>query len=467
MVMPITVVKASVKTDATGARAQVPVIVTPAGVLEPLLDYFLAHVHDRSLAWMAKVAKAARLFLEYLSTNPRERDNYRLFLNFAQRLYTGTFDPSTGHDSSGLGWRPIRARDARQVVTSLNDFFDHLSDTRPAAALFNPRYAGSSYDRMLDEAAFQYRRDRAFLGHTWATSLEASGEPTGRRVRAVRNVSTMSREPPAFPEEHFRKLLAEGFKVGERYDWRGILITLLLHGAGYRPSEVFHLYVVDVVRDPKNAGSALVLVHHPSEGDAPADWRDARGNHKKGNRAAYLRERWGLTPRNEMWGYKGAGWKGGIHEQEFDSLYFQAYWFQPEYGELFLAVWYRYLQEIAALERPHPYAFVNTAREPLGAAYSLKQYNKAHRAAVRRIGLTVSKAAGTTPHGHRHAYGRRLQNAGVSKELIRRFMHHSSLSSQEVYTQPTQAEALAALRTASKRLEDRPDVLSLHKLLSV
>ncbi len=87
--------------------------------------------------------------------------------------------------------------------------------------------------------------------------------------------------------------------------------------------------------------------------------------------------------------------------------------------------------------------------------YTLSQYNKAHAVACERIGLTVSKAQGTTPHGHRHAYGRRLRNASVDKALIRRFMHHASLESQEVYTRANTREALAALEAAAKLLRGR------------
>jgi integrase len=88
--------------------------------------------------------------------------------------------------------------------------------------------------------------------------------------------------------------------------------------------------------------------------------------------------------------------------------------------------------------------------------YTLTQYNKAHAAACERIGLAVGKALGTTPHGHRHAYGRRLRNAGVDKPFIRRFMHHASEESQDVYTQATTREALAALEIAARRLRDKP-----------
>lgn len=98
--------------------------------------------------------------------------------------------------------------------------------------------------------------------------------------------------------------------------------------------------------------------------------------------------------------------------------------------------------------------------------YTLSQYNKAHAAACRRIGLTVSKALGTTPHGHRHAYGRRLRNAGVDKALIRRFMHHASQESQEVYTRANTQEALVALEAAAQRLRGiRQRSQSLSSLL--
>ena len=147
-----------------------------------------------------------------------------------------------------------------------------------------------------------------------------------------------------------------------------------------------------------------------------------------------------------------AGWKGGTHDAPY---YKQAYWFLPEYGERFLHLWPRYLEQVARIERDHPFAFINLHREPVGAVYTLTQYNKAHAAACERIGLTVGKGLGTTPHGHRHAYGRRLRNAGVDKALIRRFMHHASLESQEVYTQANTREALAALEAAAKRLRDR------------
>lgn len=66
-------------------------MLTPEGVLEPLVTY--ARSHGRSLMWTNKVVRSVRMSLEYLNGNPAERDTYLLFRNFAQRPYTGTFDP--------------------------------------------------------------------------------------------------------------------------------------------------------------------------------------------------------------------------------------------------------------------------------------------------------------------------------------------------------------------------------------
>ncbi len=369
-------VKARIYTDTSGVYTQLPALLTPTGALEPLLDYCLYRSHDRSLTWMTKVTRAVRMFLEYLHTNPVELDSYRLFQNFAQRLYTGTFDRETGLDPCGLCWPPRSPQDASHIITHLTDFFDWLGEMRPEAAKVNPRYAGGTFDRQTDEIAYQYRRSKAFLGHTWATN--ASPAETGHRVRSRRLPTVDKSEPPAFPEDRFKELLTKGFSAAGRYDYRGMLITLLLHGAGFRESEPFHLYIPDVFPDPANTRQAKVLIHHPSHGAAPADWRNELGGPRKSNRAEYLAQQFGLVPRTELMGRRHAGWKGGMHDAAY---YKQAYWFLPEYGEWFLHLWHRYLEQVACVERSHPFAFINLNREPVGAMYTLTQSTRRSSAA--------------------------------------------------------------------------------------
>lgn len=436
-------------------------MLTPAGVLEPLLDYFLYRSHDRSLTWMAKVARSVRMFLEYLQSNPSEGDTYLLFQNFAQRLYTGTFNRSTGLDPSGLCWAPRSPQDASHIITNLSDFFDWVVELRPDVTKVNPRYAGGAFDRQTDEAAYQYRRSKAFLGHIWATNAPSAG--TGHLVRSRKSPKVEPTEPPAFPDERFEELLLKGFFASGRYDYRGMLITLLLHGAGFRESETLHLYISDVFPDPIDNNLAKVRIHHPSYGSAPGDWQDKQGRPRHGNRVEYLAHQFGLVPRTDLLDRRHSGWKGGTHDGPY---YKQAYWFLPNYGAWFMSLWHRYLEQVACVDRDHPFAFINLNREPVGGMYTLTQYNKAHAAACARIGLTVGKAWGTTPHGHRHAYGRRLQNAGLEKALIRRFMHHASLESQEVYTKPNTQETAHALEAAVRLISEKyPSRIPTSRLL--
>jgi integrase len=207
---------------------------------------------------------------------------------------------------------------------------------------------------------------------------------------------------------------------------------------------------VDVFPDPHATTRATVLIHHPSQGSAPSDWRDEYGKPRKANRAAYLAEKWGLVPRDQLLGSRHAGWKGGTHDAAY---YKQAHWFVPEYGELFLRLWHRYLEDVVRVDRDHPYAFVNLSGGTTGQMYRLAQYNKAHAAACERIGLQVAKALGTTPHGHRHAYARRLRKAGIEPEHRRRFMHHSAIESQDPYMTFSMPEAQAAMSEAARLLE--------------
>ena len=411
---------------------------------------------------MRKLIHAVSLLLDYIEVNPSETEPWRLFRNFAQRLYTGTFDIRTGLDPSNLCWAPRGSQSAAYTIRLLSDFFDWLGETNPAAKGVNPKYAGNAFDRKLDEAAYLYRRNKAFLGHTWAENPGPAD--TGRVTRNKLIPRVTKGEPPEFPQDRLEELLFKGFRVGGKYDYRGMLITLLMHGAGFRLSEPFHLYVGDVHPDPADPLSALVLIHHPSAGAAPSDWRNALGKPMQGTRAAYLGAKWAMTPRTMLTGRDHAGWKSPLLDGEY---FMRAWWFDPVYGKWFLQLWQRYMREVALLDRSHPFAFINLDRAPVGDMYCVEAFTKAHEAAVRRIGLEYGKQYGTTPHGHRHSYAQRLRRSEVDKLNIKRFLHHCSIDSQDPYTQPTTAESIATLRTAAQRLMETTAAAAGPALLSL
>ena len=451
-------VRGKVFSDSTGTYTEIPVLLTPEGVLEPLVSYFESHSHDRSLKWMTKTIRSVRMFLEYVQANQDEHENYRLFQNFAHRLYTGTFEHETGLDPSCLCWKSLSPKEASAILTHLTDFFNWMGVMHSEAKLINPRYTGGRYDQMMDRLAYLYRRNKAFLGHSWATN--AGSTINKGVVRSLRPPKVEESAPPAFPESRFVELLEKGFRVGTRYDYRGMLITLLLHGAGFRESEPFHLYIEDVVPEPERPNQANVRIHHPHFGASPKNWKEMRNVPGHKNRFDYLAHEFGLAPRTKMMGSRHAGWKGGMHDGPY---YKQAYWFEPEYGERFMHIWHRYLEQVARIERSHPFAFINLKGDVIGDMYTVAQFNKAHAAACNRIGLIVGKHIGTTPHGHRHAYGRRLKGAGFDQLLIRKLMHHSAIESQEVYTKSSIQETQrilvrAAENLRSKDLSEIPDL---------
>jgi hypothetical protein len=461
-----TVVAGRVFTDESGIYYEVPVLLTAQGPVDVLLDYLIEHWDARSPDWMVKVTASVRLFLAYLDVHATYPDEQAIFQNFRQRLLTGTVTAATGEDPSGLWWSARGQKNSTRIIRHLTDFFEWWASK--GAGKHNPAetWRGSQYDRRLAEAAYKYRRNKAFLGHTWSTFEETSRKPGDRATRGKgHSPPNVEREAaPSFAEDRILDLVLKGFKVGRRYNYRDMLITLLLNGAGFRVSEPFHLYLWDVMEDPAKAGQALVLINHPAWGNAPPDpnWLEPSGRQRQGCRTEYLAERFGLSPRDWGLSTSAAGWKGGMHESQLGGYYKQAYWFVPEFGELFWNIWNCYVEQILAIDpsrRNHPFAFMNTMREPVGELYKMGKFEDSHAAAVRRIGLEPAKHLGTSIHGHRHAYGQRLRKAGVPEEMIRRFMHHSSLESQEVYTAADRAECLEHIGRAVARLNDKTAAL--------
>ncbi len=440
------VVSARVITDRTGVEVTVPALLTTRGVISPLLDYCCEYSEGRSMDWLEKLCRACFLFLEFAAAH-RDMSDRALLEAFAHRLHTGTFGVESALDPSWLCWRPVSRASARRTLSQLTSFFGKFEDLRN---LLRPWQA--PYDAAIEQAAYAHAREKAFLGHTWSMQSTRRGVGSFILSPLPKSLHVQDSEPPAFPEERFMDFLLTGWCVNGRYSYRDMLITLLLNGAGVRLSEVFHLYVTDVHMDSLASGSALVLFHHPLEGAAPEDWMGAIGVPMRGNRRTYLKERWGLEPRTMRRGAGHAGWKGAALSNQYGSKAFRAHWFVPQLGIIFMYVWERYLAELVYLQRAHPYAFVNVIRGRKGEIYKKAAFRQAHYEAVQRVGLVPSRVDGTTPHGHRHAYGRRLARAGVSGEDIQYYMHHCSFESHLVYTRPFQRQIIEALSEAAARL---------------
>jgi integrase len=440
-----------VYTDTSGSFYEIPVLHTNEGYLDQLIDYVIAN-RTKSTTWKRKLVYAVQLLMEYMHANPQERDTEQLFLNFASKLETGTFDPTTGHDPSRLGWLARSPDDAQQIINRLSDFLHWLGKINPGLASIGRAGPLSASDKAVAACAQLYRRKFSLLGHLWKPPAESTDAIKRSYIKRGPKVQG---EPPAFPDDRFDELLERGFQVGDRVNYRDQAITLLMHGAGFRVSEPMHLYIGDVTRDPTNYLRALVRLHHPTQGDAPLDLLNERGMPVRCKRDVYLQQKFGLAPRNDLMGKKEAGWKGVVLDERY---YMRPYWFKPAYAEYFMYVWSKYMEQVAEIplrQRRHPYAFMNIGREPKGGIYSLAKFETSHERACERIGLVVAKRLGTTPHGHRHAYGRRLALAGFDSSFIKKCMHHSTEKSQEVYTGLTAQETMVQLQAGFERMQTR------------
>ena len=109
------------------------------------------------------------------------------------------------------------------------------------------------------------------------------------------------------------------------------------------------------------------------------------------------------------------------------------------------------------VERHHPYAFVVLNGTTIGEPLSVDCFKQSHARAIERIGLPLGKLHGTTPHAHRHAYGRRLMRAGVEPIFRKKALHHKSLVSQAVYTAPAISDMTQMLDAAVARLDELRD----------
>ena len=458
--MPFSVVTARVRFDETGAFRELPLLVCEKGPVASVADYCLTK--NKSLSWMEKVTRASKIFCQYVEAQGEAKeDNWKLFRNFATCIRIGTIDPTSGNDPSSLYWQPRTETEVDRIIRVLTDMLDWLSrEYETDADTFNPKYEGTSLDRRIEHLAYLHRKSRSFLGHTWHSDAKRDSKMhlTGPRNSRKQN----PKQPPRFPDDRFAELLFKGFVVAGKPDYRGMLITLLMHGGGVRESEPFHLYVDDVQPDMEDPSIALVTIHHPQDGIAPRGFTNQFG--KQGTRAQYLAS-YGLVPRNLR--RKDAGWKNNAEDSDG---YMQVHWFPEEYGRWFMKLWKRYLKTIAAVKRQHPYAFVSLQGPAIGNPYTPQQFRRAFARAVRRIGLVPQKAYGTTEHGCRHAYAWRLKKTGVDKIYIQRFIYHDSPESHVIYTAPERKEIAEALKNAQLKLNEAsefPGVLTIDDWIKV
>lgn len=414
-----------------------PALLTEKGILISHLRY-LAWFNNKSESWKARSCFALSLLLKYLNAVPEIKKATDALKAFTETLVLGSIDPDTFLDPLNLYWRPRSLRDANNLLFHITHYTDYLAlQDDYEGARINPFRKATSYEERLNWCAYYHKQSNVFLNHL----TNKSDHVNNGYVRMIEgfNESIISTEYAVrFPEEHIERLLYLGFVNKDGIpDYKSQAITMLLNYGGLRKSEVFHIYVSDIVLNPNHPKEALVRVYHPSLGASPdPDFK---------NRREYLSSTTPYKPRNLYLGSERlyAGWKNPLLTSKLG--YFEVVFNPPHKAKEFLLVWVNYLkyQRVEPhRSRSHPFAFTNSKGEP----ETLKNFQRLHRKAVEKIGLVVKKEYGTTEHGHRHAYGFRARNAGLDQIAIQKAMHHKSPHSCLVYIKPTLEEVKSALK---------------------
>lgn len=440
---------AKVVDDNSGVFTEIPVLLDQnKEPIKQLVEYALKLKRDgRSQATISNCIKATQLLLEYMVVHVNGFTSLQaMFESFSSRLYTGTIGDD-GLDPSGLYWLPCSKQVARLHIDALTKITNWLADKHGAVSM-NPLVEADSLTQRLNYAAWFRRNQHNFLGHIKDKHVNTTVR-YARSIQGKRPLGKQSQDAIEFPERYFEAFYFDGLggAVDRRAALRDQLILLLMHGGGLRESEALHLWLEDVFIDPSNENSVQIRIYHPEDSKAPNNWRGRSG---KTTRAAYLKEKYALTPRNHLMGKKHVGWKNRVLDSK--DGYIEVHWFPIIFGEVFARLWQNYTRFLSIIERNHPYAFVSFHRNHTGNPYTLNAFHYNYCQGLKRIGLRPCKADGLSPHSHRHNYGRRLRRADVQEIVIKKCLHHASLQSQAVYTTPTTKEVTASLNVATQRL---------------
>ena len=490
-------IKAEIKRDNTGNTIHLPTLLIERDgkfqVFEQLLNYQIKY-SVRSITWHNKLIQVVGLLLDYMEAN---QNNYtspiKYFESFAEAIYSGTINEE-GLDPSGLYWLHRNAETANVLLRLLSEFSDWLHKEYGAVQL-NPWREATTFEQRLKFMAKVNKEQHCFLAHLNDIHDISQSSLNVRNFVNKRGSSPSSFiDVKSFPEDQIDNLLCNGFKWDgykktsyykklskkerknfkpddvDSYNWRDICITILMHGGGLRLSETFHLWTDDVYVDPCDPNLAEVRIYEPSEGKVPKALKSLKHpitGKNITNRETYLRLKYGLRPRNQYTDRRHAGWKHPKLDNITDK-YIRVYWFSKEWGYFFMRAWRMYLRQRNRYDIPekNPYAFVTYSDrydgKEKGNMLTMDSYRETHKNAVEKIGLEYGKYFGTTPHGHRHACGKRLRMAGVSPMTIQIVLHHLSMKSQEVYTAPNAIEVTGELDNATKLLDSGIRTLPLN-----
>lgn len=421
---------------ASGNVYLLPAVYTESGVIASHLRY-LAWFSYKSESWKERSVFSLRLLISYINSLSGKIIAIDLLKSFTRSLVTGTIDYESCNDPMGLFWPPRSTFDVNNILFHITHYTDYLArQPEYETARINPFVKATGYEERLNWCAYYNRNANVFLNHLKKRADAYLEVGRTRAVAGYRDPKIDNDKVVKFPDDMVYVLLQEGFSNSEGVNYKYQLMTMLMNYGGLRKSELFHLYVSDITVHPERRDEALVRVYHPEYGKSPLpDYK---------NRREYLLAETQYKPRNSypLSERLHAGWKGALLTSR--AGFFEVIFNPPGIAKTFLSVWVKYLkyQRVEPAASFHPFAF--TKKD--GGPETLKNFQRAHKRAVEKIGLVCKKEFGTTEHGHRHAYGYRARKFGLSRVEIQKSMHHRSPDSCLVYIKPTNEDIRERMR---------------------
>jgi hypothetical protein len=280
--------------------------------------------------------------------------------------------------------------------------------------------------------------------------------------RAPALVRKDKRPTVAFPEGRMFDFFVEGLRrrdsgsrgaacgADERlvadYNVKALLYFLALAFACVRGSEPLHWFLQDVGYDFESDSGALLSIWDPISGPAPS-----RADGSSRDRETYLREEFGLRPRNLASGNRRVGWKNLLLNETVAGVgqRTRAYWLLPEIGRLFWRLHEPYVRLVRPLSRIHPFYFSSNSNRSVGTPWTLDSADEAFDRGLLAIGLERDAAKGLCLHAWRHRGKRWMDGAGISPANQQVVLHQQSIQSQNDYGKLGPIEVAGILRAAT------------------
>ncbi len=268
----------------------------------------------------------------------------------------------------------------------------------------------------------------------------------------------------SFPLEHILAFFVKGLRRGpskvrgrgegpdERLaaDYRimQFLYFLILAFGCLRGSEPLHLYEGDVSFDFETGEGALVSLWHPVKGPEPY----VCGRRPR-TREVYLREEFGLVPRNHATGNQRVGWKNLLLDESIPGVGIRArvVWVVPEIGRLFWRMHRAYVGCVRPMGLAHPFYFSSSSNNTFGTPWTLDSADDAFERSLAQLGLVPDSSKGLCMHGWRHRAKNWMDLAGLTPQYKQVALHQQSINSQNDYGRVGPVEAAGILGDAISR----------------